>query len=198
MGRLSRFYNNAVSVKDVREGRRDAFNGKGASVDEPLGTEVVERRPKPAERVAFRNSMANNLLAYLENPSDNGQVNIESYIRMYRQGKARHSFQVLTAEQYSSMIRFLGTLSVYSSRRDTLSSGASYGPENIFGFDGRALFVDEKLFGKHYWAFVLELARDKGHLGHHLTKEDNYWLMVAALEDAKRDLTGLSSLIYCH
>ncbi|KLO17166.1 hypothetical protein SCHPADRAFT_926093 [Schizopora paradoxa] len=189
---IFRSHNNAVGVKSGFQATRAICEVEGQLVKRSLRKDVDGGGGGGStKRLTQSNNWSpTNLLVYLESPTDDGRVNIEEYIRKYRQGKTKRIFQALTGSQFSSMIRFLGTLSLYPSKQATLSSGAAYGPENIFGFDGRTLFVDEILFGKRYWAFILELAKDKGYRGYQLTKEDNYWLMVAALEDAKRDLAG--------
>ena len=106
----------------------------------------------------------------------------------YRTIKAKGLIQQLSADEFSSLIRLFGSLSI----RDNSPFDSS---DNNVAPDFMLHPIVSRLDSNHandrpHWAFILSLAKEKISQGHVLNNSDNFWMMRAAFADAARFASG--------
>lgn len=119
---------------------------------------------------------------------------VQTFKSQYLSSRRSGRYVSLSPEQFSSLISLFGSLSIpeectskaepETSASDT--SDRTFSPNPL----ARNLLVNAKVPAKvppnMHWSFVVTIAQDKRKSGYQLSDGDNYWLMRAALQDARQ------------
>lgn len=107
----------------------------------------------------------------------------------YRAVKAKSLAHQLLPEDFSSLIRLFGSMSLPSvtSYRSLFIDDSG----NDFRFHPlTSALVARQTTDRTHWAFILSVAKDKVAAGYRLNSSDNFWLMSVAFADAARFASG--------
>ncbi|EJD06934.1 uncharacterized protein FOMMEDRAFT_165595, partial [Fomitiporia mediterranea MF3/22] len=107
----------------------------------------------------------------------------------YRAIQTKGLLRELSPEESSSIIQLFASLSLLPDPSDD-SPIPDDNMSGNFAFHPLAPVLSKHQISgtRQHWSFVLMVAKDKLSCGLTLAESDNYWLMRAAIEDAKRKL----------
>lgn len=185
VGRMCRTRKGVANVQSVAFARAFSISASHEG-DYRESNSKKQARPKAVHHFSFLiKKNAQSLEPKLQTPHD-----IKGF---YRALKAKELLHTLSSDEFSAVIQLFGSLSVLpeSPEQPPDVEADNFGASAVHPL--APALLKRQVDGKRgHWAFVLSVARDKSSCGLTLSDSDNYWLMRAALEDAKQTASQYS------